>query len=155
MLSALLSFLGGSVFRMLWGEIASFINKRQDNEHELNLLKIQIEIDDRAHVRNQEALQLQAQLGIKVIEAQAQGEVDKIEADAFSQAMQRAFAPTGYSLVDVWNGIIRPAAATIALLLWVGKLVAQGFQMAEWDMELAGAILGFFFADRSLGKRGK
>ena len=155
MLSALISFLGGSVFRMLWGEIASFINKRQDNDHELKLLRLQSELDDRAHVRNQEALQLQAQLGIKVIEAQSQGEVDKIEADAFNQAMQRAFAPTGFALVDVWNGVIRPAAATIALVLWVAKLVSQGFQMSEWDMELTGAVLGFFFADRSLGKRGK
>lgn len=155
MLSALISFLGGSVFRMLWGEIASFINKRQDNDHELKLLRLQSELDDRAHVRNQEALQLQAQLGIKVIEAQSQGEVDKIEADAFNQAIQRAFAPTGFALVDVWNGVIRPAAATIALVLWVAKLVSQGFQMSEWDMELTGAVLGFFFADRSLGKRGK
>ena len=155
MLSALISFLGGSVFRMLWGEIASFINKRQDNDHELKLLRLQSELDDRAHVRNQEALQLQAQLGIKVIEAQSQGEVDKIEADAFNQAIQRAFAPTGFALVDVWNGVIRPAAATIALVLWAAKLVSQGFQMSEWDMELTGAVLGFFFADRSLGKRGK
>lgn len=155
MISALISFLGGSVFRMLWGEIASFINKRQDNDHELKLLRLQSELDDRAHVRNQQALQLQAQLGIKVIEAQSQGEVDKIEADAFNQAMQRAFAPTGFALVDVWNGVIRPAAATIALVLWVAKLVSQGFQMSEWDMELTGAVLGFFFADRSLGKRGK
>lgn len=155
MISALISFLGGSVFRMLWGEVASFINKRQDNDHELKLLRLQSELDDRAHVRNQEALQLQAQLGIKVIEAQSQGEVDKIEADAFNQAIQRAFAPTGFALVDVWNGIIRPAAATIALVLWVAKLVSQGFQMSEWDMELTGAVLGFFFADRSLGKRGK
>lgn len=155
MLSALISFLGGSVFRMLWGEIASFINKRQDNDHELKLLRLQSDLDDRAHVRNQEALQLQAQLGIKVIEAQSQGEVDKIEADAFNQAIQRAFAPTGFALVDVWNGVIRPAAATIALVLWVAKLVSQGFQMSEWDMELTGAVLGFFFADRSLGKRGK
>ena len=155
MISALISFLGGSVFRMLWGEIASFINKRQDNDHELKLLRLQSELDDRAHMRNQEALQLQAQLGIKVIEAQSQGEVDKIEADAFNQAMQRAFAPTGFTLVDVWNGVIRPAAATIALVLWVAKLTSQGFQMSEWDMELTGAVLGFFFADRSLGKRGK
>lgn len=155
MLSALISFLGGSVFRMLWGEISSFINKRQDNSHELQMLRLQSDIDDRAHTRNQETLQLQAQLGIKVIEAQSQAMVDKTDADAFGAAMARAFAPTGYSVVDIWNGVVRPAAATIALALWVCKLVSQNFQMADWDMELVGAILGFFFADRSLGKRGR
>lgn len=155
MLSALISFLGGSVFRMLWGEISSFINKRQDNAHELEMLRLQSDIDDRAHTRNQETLQLQAQLGIKVIEAQSQAMADKTDADAFGAAMARAFAPTGYSVVDIWNGVVRPAAATIALTLWVCKLVSQNFQMVDWDMEMVGAILGFFFADRSLGKRGK
>jgi hypothetical protein len=155
MLSALLSFLGGSVFRMLWGEIASFVNKRQDNSHELQMLQLQMTLDDRAHARNQEAIQLQATLGIKTIEAQAHGDVSKSEADSFGAAIVQALKPTGITVVDVWNGVVRPAAATIALGLWVGKLVVQDFQMQAWDTELVGAILGFFFADRSLGKRGK
>ncbi len=70
-------------------------------------------------------------------------------------AVAQAFKPTGYSVVDIWNGIIRPCAATIALVLWVMKLVANKFVMDDWDRELGGAVLGFFFADRSLGKRGK
>mgnify|MGYP007073110024 CR=1 FL=1 len=155
MLSALLSFLGGSVFRMLWGEFSAFINKRQDNAHELQMLQLQMTLDDRAHTRNQEAMQLQAQLGIKTIEAQSQAMVDKAEADAFGEAMARAFGPTGYSAVDIWNGIIRPSAATIALVLWIFKLNSQNWLMQEWDITLAGTVLGFFFADRSLGKRGK
>lgn len=155
MFSALLSFLGGSVFRMLWGEISAFLNKRQDQAHEILLLNLQRDLDDRAHLRSQEMLRLQAELGLKVVETQSQAAVDKVEADAFNEAIQRAFIPTGNTVVDVWNGVIRPAAATIALLLWVAKLVGQDFKMGDWDMELVGAILGFFFADRSLGKRGK
>ena len=31
MFSALFSFLGGSVFRMIWGEISSFIEKKQEH----------------------------------------------------------------------------------------------------------------------------
>lgn len=155
MFSALLSFLGGSVFRMLWGEIAAFLNKKQDQAHEIVLLNLQRDIDDSEHIRNQEMLRLQAELGLKVVEAQSQATVDKVEAEAFNEALQRAFLPTGNKFVDVWNGVIRPAAATIALALWVAKLVEQNFRMGDWDMELVGAILGFFFADRSLGKRGK
>ena len=30
MFATLISFFGGSVFRMLWGEISSFMNKKQD-----------------------------------------------------------------------------------------------------------------------------
>jgi hypothetical protein len=33
-ITTILSFLGGSVFRMLWGEISSWMNKQQDHAHE-------------------------------------------------------------------------------------------------------------------------
>jgi len=155
MISALLSFLGGSVFRMMWGEISTFINKRQDHTFELERMKLQTEIDDRAHQRTQEAIRLQAELGVKTIEAQAEANVLSEEATAFTEAMKNAMKPTGIYWVDAWNGIIRPAAATIALGLWVAKLAQQGFAMQEYDMEITGVVLGFFFADRSLGKRGK
>ena len=35
MFEALISFLGGSVFRMVWGEIASWYSKKMDHEHEM------------------------------------------------------------------------------------------------------------------------
>jgi hypothetical protein len=102
-----------------------------------------------------EMLRLQSELGVKTIEAQAQANVATAEADAFTEAMKTAFQPTGIKFVDIWNGIIRPAAATIALCLWVAKLHTQGYSMEEWDIALAGTILGFFFANRELAKRGK
>jgi hypothetical protein len=39
--------------------------------------------------------------------------------------------------------------------MWVSKLWSQNFVMQAYDMEITGVVLGFFFADRSLGKRGK
>lgn len=155
MLEALFSFLGGSVFRMVWGEVSAWYNKRQDHAFELERLRLQNDIDDRAHQRNQEALRLQNELGIKTIEAKMEADVATAEADAFAKAMENAFKPTGWAIVDVWNGIIRPSAATIALVLWCLKLSSQNWKMEEWDITLAGTVLGFFFADRSLGKRGK
>lgn len=155
MIEALFSFLGGSVFRMVWGEVSAWYNKRQDHAFEIERLRLQTEIDDRAHQRNQEALRLQSELGIKTIEAKMEADVATAEADAFVKAMENAFKPTGWAFVDIWNGIIRPTAATIALALWVMKLYSQNWMMQEWDITLAGTVLGFFFADRSLGKRGK
>jgi hypothetical protein len=154
MLEALLSFLGGSVFRMIWGELSTWHTKKQDHQFELERMKLQTELEDRAHQRTQESLRLQSELGIKTIEAQAQSHVDQAEADAFTEAMKNAFKPTGITFVDAWNGIIRPAAATIVLVLWCLKLYVQGFVMQEWDLSLAGVVLGFFFANRALG-RGK
>lgn len=155
MLSALFSFLGGSVFRMIWGEVAGFIAKKQDHQFEIERLRLQNELEDRAHQRNQEALRLQSELGIKTIEAQAESNVMTAEAEAFTEAMKNAMKPTGIYWVDAWNGIIRPAAATLALVLWFLKLWHQNFVMEAYDTEITGVVLGFFFADRSLGKRGK
>lgn len=155
MIEALFSFLGGSVFRMVWGEVSAWYNKKQDHAHELERLRLQNELDDRAHQRTQEALRLQNELGIRLVEAKAEADVATAEANAFAKVMETAFKPTGWAVVDIWNGIIRPSAATIALVLWCLKLSSQNWKMDEWDVTLAGTVLGFFFADRSLGKRNK
>lgn len=155
MIEALFSFLGGSVFRMVWGEVSAWYNKRQDHQHEMERLDLQARLDDLAHQRMQAQLTLQHELGIQMVAAKAEADVATTEAAAFAKVMETAFKPTGWAVVDVWNGIIRPSAATIALVLWVLKLHHQGWKMDEWDVTLAGTVLGFFFADRSLGKRNK
>lgn len=155
MIEALFSFLGGSVFRMIWGELSAWANKKQDHAHELERLRLQNELDDRAHQRMQDALRLQNELGIQMVAAKAEADVATAEAAAFAKVMDSAFKPTGWAVVDIWNGVIRPSAATIALALWVLKLNHQNWKMDEWDVTLAGTVLGFFFADRSLGKRNK
>jgi hypothetical protein len=154
-MGALFSFLGGSVFRMIWGEISSFVNKRQEHEIELATLRLQAELEDKRHQNTLESLRVQSELGIKMAEVQKEITIEQGESDAFVEAMKGAFKPTGYTLVDVWNGVIRPAAATIVLCLWSAKLAGQGFKMDSYDMEISGVVLGFFFADRGLSKRGK
>lgn len=52
LISTLFSFLGGSAFHMLWGEVSSFFNKKQDREHEIELLKLQGELDNATHQLN-------------------------------------------------------------------------------------------------------
>lgn len=140
---------------MIWGEIASFFTKKQDHEFEIARLQIQKEMDAAAHEREIVTMRLQNELGIKTIEVQREAAVDIEEAKSFTAAMVDAFKPTGNLFIDTWNGVIRPAAATIVLILWIGKLTTQNGVMDSWDTELASAVLGFFFADRSLAKRGK
>lgn len=155
MIEAIFSFLGGSAFRMIWGEYVAWKNKKLDHEQEMARMQLQAELDDKAHQRTQDALRLQAQLGIQTIEAKAEADVSTVEAEAFNTAMSESFKPSGVKLVDVWNGIIRPTAASLALYLWFRKLDGQNFTMTDWDYTLVGTILGFFFASRELAKRGK
>lgn len=155
MLSALFSFLGGSVFRMIWGEVASFIQKKQDHQHELEMSRLQADLEDKRHQRDMDRIKLQSDLNVKEVQVMGDVAIQKTEAEAFVAAIKAAAIPTGVKWVDAWNGSIRPAAATVALCLWVFALAQAGFITNDWDRELVGVILGFYFADRALGKRGK
>lgn len=155
MFTAIFSFLGGSVFRMIWGEVSSFITAKQDHSFEVERMRLQGDLDAAQHARNLESLKVQADLGVKTIQVQAEADIGKIETDGWYAAVRQAMVPTGIKWVDAWNGIIRPLAASIVILLWVLALNTQGWKMSAWDMELCGVILGFFFASRELTKRGK
>lgn len=155
MFSALISFLGGSVFRMIWGEASAYLNKRQDHQHETDLLRLQGDLDAAKHGRDLEQMRLANELGVKLVEVQKDAAIAQAEMDAFSRAIEAAARPTGIAWVDAWNASVRPAFASVALLLWVMKLYTIGFKMDAFDLDMLATIAGFFFADRSLGKRGK
>ena len=155
MFSALFSFLGGSVFRMVWGEISAYMTAKQEHQQELDRMKLQGELDAQVHTQQMEALKTQAELGIKTIEATAQAAVDETDEKAFADAVSAVGKTTGIYWLDVYNGVIRPTLATIAISMIVFNIVQKGFAIDDWDKELFGAILGIYVADRSLTNRGK
>lgn len=152
-MGAFLSFLGGSAFRLIWGQISDYFTERQNHKYELERLRLQEELDAAQHARNQEAIRLQAELGVQTIRVQGEAATDKIELEGWARAVSAK--PTGILVIDAWNGSIRPLAASIAIYLWVVALNAQGLQMSDWDRELVGVILGFYFATRIISKREK
>ena len=153
MFSALFSFLGGSAFRASWGEIAQFVQNKQEHAQELEAMKLQAEIADKTHAQEMEKLRTLSELGIKEIEAKSDGELNLKEADAFIEAMKTMNRKSGIRWVDGWNAAIRPLAATTAIAIWWLCLYQQGFNFTEWDRELMGAILGFYFASRVFSKK--
>ena len=155
MLTTLISFLGGSAFRMLWGEISAWLTARQDHRHEIDRMRLQGELDAAQHARNLEAITVQAQLGVKTIEVQAAGAISQVEAAAWGAAVESIGRPTGIWLVDLWNGVIRPLVATICLALVVLHFWRAGWVLDEQGWALCGAALGLYLADRALFKRGK
>lgn len=155
MLSALLSFLGGSAFRMVWGEVASYFTRKREHEEELERMKLQGELDAAAHERNLSAMKFQAELGIKEIVVKSDAEISKAEVDAWAQAVADVGKKTGIKWLDAWNGAIRPFLATVATAMVIGRFWQSGFVLTDWDMGLISAILGIYVADRSLQKRGK
>lgn len=155
MFGALFSFLGGSVFRMIWGEVASFIQKRQDHQHEQDMVRLQAEMEDKRHSRDMERIKLQSDLGVKEIQIAGDVAMQKSEVEAWLQAVRDVGKTTGIKFLDIWNGSVRPLLATLAILVVVVEIGANGFVLSDWDRELVAAILGIYVADRSLMKRGK
>lgn len=155
MFSALFSFLGGSVFRMLWGEISAFFKAKQEHAQEMERMRLQMELEDKRAEQDRERIKLQHDLGVKEIQVAGDVEIAKSEATAFMEAMKDANKKTGILFVDIWNGVIRPSYATLALALWAFKVYTQNFKMDDFDIGMLAVIAGFYFADRSLSKRGK
>lgn len=155
MFTALLSFLGGNAFRLIFGELVAYFNKKQDHALEVERLRLQGELDAAQHARNLEAIRVQNELGVKVIQVQRDADLDRIDAGAWAQAVADVGRQTGLKLIDYWNGSVRPLLATLAILVVVAEIVRNGFVLSDWDRELVGAILGIYVADRSLARRGK
>lgn len=154
MLTALLSFLGGSFFRMLLGEVFSFVTKWQDHTHEMELMELQGKLAAAQHERNLAAIKQQADMQIKVIEAQSEAAVGQTEALGWLEAVKATAIKTGVAWVDAWNATIRPAVATWA----VAMMTMNEFQiitMSEFALSVSSAALGIYLADRNLHKRGK
>ena len=155
MISALISFLGGSVFRAIWGEVSSWWNKRQDHEHEVALLALQEQIAQAQHLRTLEAQRAQAELGIKTIEVAAESAVSQIETGAWLEAVKGTTTTTGSKWIDAWNGGIRPMVATWAIVLITLHFARNGWVLDDNGWSLCGSALGIYLADRALFKRGK
>lgn len=154
MLTSLLSFLGGGVFRMLFGEVVSYLNKQQEHAQEIERIKLQGEQDAAQHARNLEALTVQAGLGVKTIQVQSQAAVTELETQGWLEAVKGTTKAIGIAWVDGWNAVIRPGVATWAVLMMTFAEFGA-FALSENANAVCGAALGIYLAERSLFKRGK
>ena len=155
MFAALLSFLGGSVFRMLFGEISSWMNKKQDHAHEMDRMRMQGDLENAQFLRTQESMRLHAELGVKLVHVQAEAVVDQIEANGWLAAVKGTTQTIGVWFIDAWNGVIRPFVATWAVIMVTLHFAQTGWVLDDNGWSLCGAALGIYLADRSLFKRGK
>lgn len=152
MLSAVISFLGGSAFRFLIGRATDWLEKRQEHLQEIERMREQEKLDQAASERQLAMIRLQADLKVGEVKVAGEAAVSTAEAQAFVEAMKVSNAPTGIKWIDGWNGAIRPGAATIAVFLWLLSILKAALVLTEWDKNLVASILGYYFADRHVGK---
>ena len=155
MLTTLFTFLGGTAFRLIFGQVMDWLNKKQDHQMEMDLQKLQSQLDAERHTRDLERLRLQSELGVKEVQIVANAAEQKAMADAFLKAVEGTAKDTGIPWINGWNGSIRPAGATISLLLWIGNIIKAGFVLVDFDKTLIAAFLGVFVGDRIDSNRKK
>lgn len=154
MITTLISFFGGSAFRMLWGEISTYITAKQDHSFEIARMTLQGTLEAAQHDRNMTAIKVQADLGVKTIQVQAEADLGRLDAAAFNTGVEMTGKSSGNWLIDAWNGAIRPGLATVS----IGLVVASEFaliSMSDNAWALTGSALGIYVADRTLFKRGR
>ena len=152
-MSALVAFLGGSIFRMIWSEVGSFVKNWQEQRHEANMLRLNADIAKERHAQNIESIRLQSDLNVREIEVRTAGAVTEIETDAWAGVVKATYTPSGVKFIDGWNQSIRPFLATVVIACWMAALYQQGFEFNQWDKDLASAVLGIFIADRIVRNR--
>lgn len=148
MFTALVTLLGSATARLFLGHLFDYLTKWQDNKNEIARMRAQADLEAAQHERNLSAQRLQAELGVKVIEAQTTEHRAAAEDDAFLEAVKSVGLKTGIAIIDGWNGSIRPLLATICITLWVSSLWQRGFVLDDWDRGLVAAVLGIFIGGR-------
>ena len=154
MLTAIISFFGSSVFRLVWGELSTWWTARQDHKQQIDLIELQERQAAAQHARNLEAIRLQADLGERQITLKGAAAVEEIETSAWLRAVEGTTKAIGIAWVDAWNAAIRPALATWSIII-ITLHYAGAITLDDYGWSLCGASLGLFLGDRMALKRGK
>jgi hypothetical protein len=149
-LGGLISFLGGTAFRWILGEVLGFMKARDDHRMELERLRLQHDQDrDRAQWQR-EAMSAAAAEGLRIIEAQSVASAARAADDAFLAAIGGVNdASKRADWIGAWNASIRPLLATVAILLIAGNALApQYVVLSALVTDLICAVLGVFVGER-------
>ena len=139
---------------MIWGEVSSWVNKKLEHTQEMDRMRLQADLDERAHQRRMESVRFEAEQQVKIIHVQAEAAVGQLEAEGWLEAVKATGRKVGVAWVDAWNAGIRPGLATWGIIMLTLEAFALA-QITEGTASVIFAALGIFVADRTLGKKGK
>lgn len=143
------TFLMSTGFRWLFGEALEFLKGRTARKDEMELMRLQADIKKEEHERQQAAMRSAADLGIKEIQIRGEDLRDAIDAIGRLEATKTTAIVTGDVLIDRMNGLVRPLAAYICLLLVVLNAVAPSHVvLSTFALELCSSVLGVFVGGR-------
>lgn len=155
------------------GEAVKFFQRKQDNAHELNMLKMQIEKGSQEHLWRAEEIRIEGDIKRDVAESDRLSQPQQSFGVQILDAAQDnlsgwAFYPAFYLyvLLDFLSGLVRPAVTYAAFCFYMAVKWAQvsyALQAStlstalisawgEEDRVIISMILGFWFGTRSANK---
>lgn len=156
---ALLSMLGGGLFRLV-PFLVDFFKQKQDADHEYRMTQLQLQID-----------QARAGQAIDLANAQAAIAANAGEMTAWAEALKDQGTKTGVGWVDAISATVRPfltyywciglygSAKVIQILVALDAHVPLQqlvpILVTEFDQNVIGSVLAFWFVDRALRRAGK
>ena len=150
MFGGVLSFLGGTAFRWLMGELIGYVKARQDHSHELERMRLSLDLERQRADLQRQAIQQAADMQVRVVEAQAQATADRLAGEALAAAVMGVNeAQTRRDWIGAFNALIRPELAQVSILLLVGHaLWPQHVTLTPLMLELMCGVLGVFVGER-------
>ena len=150
----LLGMLGGGIFRLIPFAV-DFFKQKADQAHELEMSKLQLQID-----------QARAGQAIDLAHAQASIAINQGELDALRAAIEEQAKPSGIHWIDAVSKSVRPFLTYYFCIGLYGSAkaiqVIVAFQsgqpltaftsilITEFDRTLIGSMMSFWFVDRAL-----
>jgi hypothetical protein len=163
-LTGLFALISGALTGVV-PRVITYLEKRQDHKHELEFLRLQHELQMQRQAAGTEDK-------LREIEAQTIAEEFRAMSEHLTKIIEVQARPSGFRWIDGWNALLRPAATTgiIVLYLWiastytgaiigaflVGKMSVGDFGNAVFNTligESIVAVLGFLFGYRGTIKR--
>lgn len=148
-MTALISFLGSASLRWLLGELLGIFKAREDRLAEVEMLRLQADLERERAERQRLAVQDAAAAGVKLVEAQREASAGDFADRMTLEALQQIGRPSGVAWVDALNASVRPVLAYVSLLLLAGSAIAPEHVVITGMVgEVACGALGLYVGGR-------
>ena len=148
-MTALISFLGSASLRWLLGELLGIIKAREDRRAEVEMIRLQADLERERAERQRLAVQDAAAAGVKLVESQREASAGDFADRMTLEALQQIGRPSGVAWVDALNASVRPVLAYVSLLLLAGSAIAPEHVVITGMVgEVACGALGLYVGGR-------
>ena len=148
-MTALFSFLGSAAARWLLGELLGLFKAREDRRAEVEMIRLQADLERERAERQRLAVQDAAAAGVTLIEAQREASAGEMQDRMMLAAVESIGRPSGIAWVDALNASVRPTLAYVSIFLLAGHAIAPDHVMLAGIVgEVACGALGLYVGGR-------